>query len=321
MLENLATYSEESAQQHLVCEGYAKDADLGAHMDQIESTNSSNEEVENGNTERNEWFVKGPVGFNFPLHLDFAKVGKVWLDLVPIVLSLSLAEDKFLLLTAANSLQNSEVTMYRYRLKSARLECRRYLLSQPVKNWIERTLVGKRARYPITKCTIKKYHLSAGSTSFNWNLIATGKLPFHTTLAMVSQQAAGGHFQKNPFRFNHYDIDDLFFSFNNHEYPVGHYRPKLHTNNLAYLKEYARFQDNLTVGRANTRNMITHKKWKEGYNMYSVDTTADSCSGYHRHESIRGSMSIGGTFKTQLPENVTLILYSAYFDEIQVSQC
>lgn len=320
--ENLASYSTTSANSHLVCEGYLDDVSIEDQTKAAGKKTMHDISDGAGNEMRSKWISEGKVGFNMPIHLDFCQVGKLWLDLVPIQICMTTNEDKFTLLAKAETAADgATATQYKIVLDNIRLECRRIGLIDSVKEYIESYLQRKdgvnRVRYPMIKSTVKRYHIPSNSTQFHWNGAENGKLPFQVVAAFVDQEAASGHLQKNPLALDHFNLDDLYFTFNNVEYPNGHYRPAF-DKNMSYLREFGRVVDNLTTGRFNTSTMITHERWRLGnYCVWAVDQTPDSCSGFHTHIDDRGQLSIAGKFASRLEKNITMLLYSSFTDELQ----
>lgn len=320
--ENLCSFSEDAAKYHLVTEGYLPDC---AVSDQSGTSAKSMHMIKDGagNEKRGKWLSKSKLGFNMPLHIDFCNVGRLWLDLVPMQICLTMNDDKFSLLTEATSSSSGSVApLYKIAIVDLNLECRRIGLIDSIKETIESHLQRKdganMVRYPLTKSTVKRFHIPKDSTEFSWSCAETGKLPHHVIAAFVDQEAASGHLQKNPLAFEHFNLKELAFNFNNVDYPSGRYLPCFDVNDYTSINTYGKVLDNLTTARGNCSTMITHERWKAGnYTVFCTDQSPDSCSGFHAHSENRGALSITGRFKEKLTKNVTLLLYCAFNDELR----
>ena len=326
-LEKIATFSKEAALSHGVTEGYQPDCDVGDNMEKVVERIKSDktkdaDQPKYGNEIRSEWLCTngGVIGFCAALNLDFCALGKLWLDMLPINLCLTLSDDKFFLLTTAPETgATAKKVEYFVEYLDLALTMRRVKLLGPMKERIEKSLMNdQKAIYTFTKSTVKKYHIPKDQTNFSWNQAVIGKLPHHTVMTFVSQSAVNGDLMKNPFRLQHFNCKEVYYTFNGTEFPCERYRPEWGVG-MSYLKEYGKFIDELVSGRFNSSHQINHEAWANSARfLLACDQSVDSCSGFHHHDTKRGSMSIFGSFKEALTENVVLILYCSFRDQIQI---
>lgn len=65
------------------------------------------------------------------------------------------------------------------------------------------------AKYPFKKSTVKMYSLAKGLLNISIENMFSGTRPDRLYVAFVSSQAVAGDFTKNPFNFQHYNINQL----------------------------------------------------------------------------------------------------------------
>jgi len=318
-LENSSVYGPEAAENHLICEGYAKDGEDGSLWDAAGTTDA-------GMKTRSKWLTEGPIAFSCPVRGDIFECGKLLPDMLSMDVVLTRSDDDYVLIAAATSSADPAVA-YRIKIDDLRLEYSKISLINPVKEYIDQQMrpknhmspgMGVNAVYPITRTQIKTYYVTKGNTDFHWDNIVVGKLPFFFMAVLRSQVAAMGSIKKNPFRLQHFKCTELFFRFNNQDLPVNHYRPKYVGN--AGVAEYGRVLDNMKTGRFNSANLLTYNKWKDGLACYPVDVSPDQCSGLHTHVNSTGTLSLVGKFGAEngeLDENIAVDVYMCFNDEVQ----
>ena len=314
-LEKICSISRQSAKHHCVTEGYAHDSKDGDKMNLVADGA--------GNAVRNKWLTErgGKIGFCAPLHLDLCHIDQYILDMLPISITLTLNEDNFVLITGAVDQPSNASTKYTIKLLDLYMTVRRVKFASNLKDTIEKRLLKENAQYTFTKSVVKKFHITKGQTGFIWSGAIVGKLPHHVTATFVSQDALNGKPELNAFRFNHFKLSEMYFTFNGVEEPPGRYQLDLNgpQDGHLYLAEYGKFLDQLNTARFDTSNLIDHESWVGGAKFcLSADRSPDGCSGFHLHDDETGSMSVIGTFSEALTENVVLVLYASSTETIAI---
>lgn len=317
--ENIISTNEQSACYHQITAGFIPDCQP---FEQIQFGRSMNDVLDRGgNQTRSEWICSGPVGFDIPLHSDFCKVDKLWLDLLPIEVKLTMHDDRYVLLTKPPAADDPPVN-YRIRINRMHLRMRRIQLYNDWKIDIDSRLGGGfLARYYTTCSVVRHFTVHEGVTSFEWNNAEHGKLPFQIILAFGRQSAVSGHLHQNPHELKHFNCEELYYLVNDTEHPAGRYKPAVSEANWKALSTYGQVVDHLNSARVNSSNMVTFDRWATGqYFILPLDLTPDSCAGFHMHPDMRGSIHIKGKFARPLTENITVKLYSSFNEFIEFDQ-
>lgn len=130
-------------------------------------------------------------------------------------------------------------------------------------------------------------------------------MPFSMVAGFMTQEGYTGSRYKNPYNFDNHNCKEFWYTVNNVDLPTRHYRPDWES--LGYRKEYRITMDGLQ-GLGNSGSQLTEALFKAGMCLYSCDLSADSCTGFHRHWTDSGTMSLSGIFSEPTTENLTLVL-------------
>lgn len=301
-LQNICTYGQDAAKTHMKAAGFVLDD--GVDLDSLDAK---------GNSDRRKWIHKsGVVSFSSFVHCDILETDRILPDNMGMSLSFTRASDDFVLLT-----DDASKGKYRLVLQDLELRVHKVQLNHDVHLSIERDLAnGKRFRYPIVRSQIKVLNVAQGSSSFTWSNAILGRMPFMVLTCMVENESYTGAMNKNPFNFKAFGVNDFWYTKNNYDLPVGHYKPDFSSSH-SHMRDY-RIVCDMLHGRSNAGMQITPELFKNGYTVFPMDFTPDKCSGYHRHDMGTGSLTVNATFGAALTKAVTVILYAAYYDEYQI---
>ena len=175
------------------------------------------------------------------------------------------------------------------------------------------------AKYPINRIEVKNVTIAAGNLRKNIDNIYIGTLPNRVIIGLVNSKAFNGDFKLNPFNFKNYDVREIGVWFDNQAVPGLPIKMDFNKDKyaLAYHTMFA------GTGRhfSDSGNGISIKEYKNGYTLYCFDLTVDmsSSSNFWSIEKA-GCMSIQLRFGSELPENVTAIIYSEFDNIIEIDQ-
>ena len=286
-IEQIFSFSQESARQQLISAGVYEDPveDAAAYANNgatwIDHPNLGS------NATRSKWLTEGNgqgvIGFCAPLHLDLMSSGRLWMDNCQINLRFVRTPDNFLLLIKNYGVSEGKEPECRIRLHELKLYLRKVNIASNLKQQIDSSLSrGLKIRYPITKTIVRMGQITTGVQEYTFNMIHSGRIPYMIICFLTTTKAVNGDLRKNPFNAGVHNCEKLCVVINNVSNPISSYAinsPNSHES----LKEFGVFLDQANAGRFNSSNMITYDKWCSYNRFYVVDTTPDSCSGYHNH--------------------------------------
>lgn len=303
-LQSICTYGSDAVTTHMEASGFVMDK---PGFDEF-TTNSAY-------SVRGKWMDKSStVDFASWVHCDVLETDRLLTDNMGMTLNFHRARPEFFMKIKASA----NNTKYKFELTALELRVKKVQLHPKISNEIERRMAnGERMRYPITRSQIKIFNVAKGQQNINWSNAIFGQMPYMVCAAMVDQAAFNGDLQKNPYNFQHFNVNDVWYTYNNYDLPQGHYKPDW-TGEHGCTKEYRMVNDQLHGGRKNSGDQITYELFKNGCTIWPLDLTPDSCAGYHRHNMGSGTLSFNATFSQPLAKGITVLLYAAYFDEYQI---
>ncbi|GFR07667.1 uncharacterized protein F54H12.2 [Trichonephila clavata] len=172
---------------------------------------------------------------------------------------------------------------------------------------------------PIRRAEVRSFALSSGlqifydCQCFHWTTSHSSEVGF------VSNEAYNGNFSKNPFNFQHYNLNDLSVLEGSKMIPSKPFQPNF-DNNL-YARSYLSLFTDLNRFHNSQNINITYGEYSKGYTLYAIDLTPDMAAG-ETHMSINrtGNIAIDIKFAVPLPETVSLIAYAEYRNTIEIDK-
>ena len=95
------------------------------------------------------------------------------------------------------------------KLKDVAVFCPKLRPSDAVRLAHIKALQKSAAKYPLRRVEVKSFTLPRGNLSWTKESMFLGQLPKRLIVGFVDNDAYNGSFQKNPFNFNHYNINFL----------------------------------------------------------------------------------------------------------------
>ena len=199
-------------------------------------------------------------------------------------------------------------------LKDLKLEMRKVLPSERVRNRFQTKLLQKPCFLPYKDSQLKHFHIPEGSSSFSANLINNHILPKHIFFAFVQSKGL----KRDKYHFEHLHLWNCNLSSVNLKINGKPVHPKLlecNFQNGDIVELYEHFQSN--VG---TKNTVTLKNYSTGYTILAFDLTPDKCNSFHNHPPIAGNLELDLTFKTNIFGAFTMMSYAFYDSGISIDK-
>ena len=294
--ETVLSYSEEFATRHLSPQMWCMD-DFG-QFELFETDRAAAGGVNTGFYLRHGITSKSKTFDMFsPITCDFLRSDTYLTPNQQLSLRLHRAKDSFMLMAASNDAG--------YKLKI--LDLRLYYYRVRMKESIPTPLVD---RHLFTRTEMKKYPVPNNITYFNFS-ISSGLIPKQIVLAQVETVGCEGRYDKNPFRFQHFDVSRLDLEVSGKRYPANGLEPNFNVNPCLANREYSFVLRNAGVISKDC-NMLTYKAFCTDLNVYVFDLTADRCNGREAHRSNTGHVSLSMSWRNPLPEPITLLVQLAF---------
>ena len=203
---------------------------------------------------------------------------------------------------------------YEVKIVEATLNVRKVKLTPQRQLAFEQTLVKTPARLPITYTTMKSCSIGTGLTTYNQDGLFTGTLPTLVVLGLVENAAYSGAYDKNPFNFQHFNLNSIVLNVNGRSVPTRPLTPDFGTGHVVdcYETLFA------AVGAKfdNWDNDITMNDYKNGCTLYCFNLTPDDCP--HNNAVQTGAVDLRMRFGRALPATVSLVCYATYENSVLI---
>ena len=189
----------------------------------------------------------------------------------------------------------------------------------------QQTILEKQhfALYPYLKCEIKKFTVSAGSHDFTHDDVFQNMVPTKVIICMVSNEALSGSYKKNPFNFQHFNVNFIEVSIDGESVPGRALKTKF-TDSL-YTSHYVGAYLSLSRGRlpGEEEHSIERFDYAKGYALFAFDMEPEIKADKNDEDefwpaSKKGNMRVALQFDKALPETVSVIVYGTFPKTIKI---
>ena len=245
------------------------------------------------------------------LHFDLASQPKLLINGVNMRIKLERNKNSFVLMSASES--------FKIHIEAASLFVRKVNLAPSILLAHEKALEKGVIKMPIRRVEVKTFALSSGLKSTTIANAFIGQLPTRLVLGFVSNDAFNGSYSKNPFKFDHYNLNYICILNGSQMIPAKPYQPD-YANNL-YARNYLSLFTDLNRYHASSNINISYDEYKDGYTLYAFDLTPDLSAGEsHMSVNKNGNIAIDIKFDVALPLTVNLIAFAEYRSMIEVDK-
>ena len=298
MIETLLSYENEAMNTHLKTTLY--DLDKPANLENFDPTAAGNDAFK-GRAK----FIKESRTFDFavPLATDFTRADNHLAPGNTLLIKAKLNNNRFLIKSSEDN------ASYKLVIKDLKMYYHRVRLDPSITSKI----LGKTHRYLTAKTQLLHRSLASGLSNYNTQLFQ-GLLPRTLVISMVRTDAFNGSYSKNPYNFQHFDINTINLRVNGIAVPADSYMPDF--ENDIYMREYLELFRNTGTYRVDRGTAISYERFKKGCTFFAFDLTPDLCNSNHLHVSTPGVLSAEFNFKNALPTNITILFYAVFSQRI-----
>ena len=302
-LDNLLSFSREAKQQNLKYHGYIQDK--AKAYDNVEKTRLNH--ANDGFIKRADLFcTDNYFHFSVKLRIDLANIDQYLQPGVQIRFDIERNSDPFTLLSDVGN-----ETTFEFDIKDTTIEFDKLIPTTEYHRHFENRLAKNKLTYNYDRCHIQTYNFSKGINDLSMtSLFHTDKLPSYLVFGMVSDDAFNGTMTKNPFRFQPYDLKEIYLLVNGISVPTQPIKMDVASKDYhhVFVNE---FLDKLKLKNSNESIGISANDWIGGSFLWIADLNVDKCSNFHEHRSHPGTIHLKMQTKSSISENVRLIVYSS----------
>ena len=270
MIETLISYGKEAKKTHLTTSLIHKD-----EAGKFESTSITGDDTNDGFPTRRKMLIHStagqlkPVQFEIPIFNDFLMNSKMLPSACRLRIKFVRQSDSFVLMSDADD--------YKININNLRLYCHKVRLRDDILLEHRRLFTDYSAVFNVARTRIKTYLVYKGAESEVLPNVVKGQLPRNVVIAMVDTTAFNGSVKKNPYNFQHFDIETIFVRKNGVSYPAV--VPKNDFKNGLAMRSYRALFDSTGIFHGDRGNDITYDEFINGYTLFAYDLSPDKCNG------------------------------------------
>ena len=294
IITSLISYSQDTLENQLQpFIGFVKDE--SGKMDDKSNT---------GHVARKAWST-APMEFMGRLQCNVLQQPKYLIPGVNVRISLTRTTSEFALMSFTDGLKPA------FEILGARLTVKKVAVSEQVRREHESALARTNAIYVFPQKLIKMFTINTGMQDFIKENLFDGYIPKFLLVTFVSANSYNGLYNKNPYNFQHFNVEEVKLTKENQEVPFAAYKPDF--SSKSYLREFMYLYMGLGLSGRDETLAIKHKDFSQGYTFFVYNLTPDMSLTNAQPEGALLSLSL--KFKPALSEPVKLLVY-AIFDGI-----
>lgn len=304
-LETLLAFGSDAKSSHKEMEGYYPDQAGG--MEKVKT----DDDVTNEGYSSRRGLIESSKTLELMgrLHVDAFHQDRFLLPGVDLSLKLIRSPDNFHLMYGEGA--------YKVRVVEACFVTRRVKINPSIALEHAKTLqTGEFLKYPFRRGVVTTAVIGQGSVSFHKDNLVTGQLPRRIVLGLVRNDAFNGVCNRNPYNFDHFDLNYLSLSVGGQNFPAQPLTPLY--NEGIYLQAYENLYNGLGFTNEDRSFCISRADYPKGYTLYAFDLTADQTEGAHVDPIKYGDLKIEIHFRRAVQTPLNLILYSEYDSVIKI---
>ena len=242
-------------------------------------------------------------------HVDIFQQDKYLLNGVDLDIKFTRSNPAFHLMT-------QDTTTFKLHILDATLDVRKVKINPVISLEHNKThQQGITAKYPVRRGVVSTFTIPQGNQSYNKENLLQGQLPRRLVLGFVENQAFNGHPKKNPFNFQHFDLNFLAVNTDTQQFPSQPLKPNFEQKETVreFYNLYAAME--LNNSRA---GLITLQQFTNGFTLFPIDLTPDQAEGAHIDPVKYGNLRLEAHFTQALQTPVNCICYAEYDNMIQI---
>ena len=249
-----------------------------------------------------------------PLHLDMCNQGKLIVNGLPLKIRLIRNSPGFSILKDASDTNSYQIVIEKASLYVRTVEPTASLLLSH-----ESQLSRENVVYSIDRVWVKSYTLSSGLADTTISNLFLGELPNRIFVGFVDADAFNGSETKNPFSFQHFNVNHISLLTDGKQIPQVPYEPNFEAG--SYRREYLGLLQTLLGDNLKQDSVgLTLDSFINGYTIFGF--TLPSVMDGPSEESVprrkSGYINLRLRFAKALPKNITVIVYGEFDNLIQV---
>ena len=138
-------------------------------------------------------------------------------------------------------------------------------------------------------------------------------------VGMVENDAYNGMYKKNPFHFQHFDMNKIALYREGESIPGRPFTPDF--DNAHYARSYANTMQTFHYLNTDDTNGLTYQEFGEGYTLYAYDLTADNdIAAAYRQIIPHSNLRLELYFKKDLATTINVLLFAVFDSHVEITK-
>ena len=280
--------------------------DTAGHMDDVADNNVGL------NTRKAFTALSTTVELMGRLHCDFFFQDRYLLNGVDLKIRLVRSKDAFALMAGGAN------PSFKFSITQASLFVRKVHLSSTAQLGHIRALENGTAKYPVRRVETKVFAIPRGNRMTNQENVFLGQLPKRIVIGCVGNDAFNGSYAKNPYHFQHFDINFLALYVDGHQIPAKPLQPDFARGR--YMRAYTSLFAGTGQLYQDEGNNITREEYAQGYTLFAFDLTPDLNEGDHFNVVKQGNLRLEIHFGAALADTINVVVYAEFENVIEIDR-
>ena len=207
-------------------------------------------------------------------------------------------------------------------IKDPTLRIKRSRVTDILLSAVRKAIAISPAKYEITRTEVNYLVLEKGTSDRVLDNVVHGQLPRRLFLAMVDNAASLGDLKKNPYYFEHNNVNWLVCYIDGQQYPRQAYQPDFAHGR--FIQEFEALYDSIDQNGSDPILNLNRDEYIDGNTIFAFNFAPDLSSGPGANGHVNlvrhGELRIHIKFSSPLKTNTTLLMYTEYDNMIEIDQ-
>ena len=207
---------------------------------------------------------------------------------------------------------------YKYVINKATLYIRRMKVRDSVISAHNRGLKTQNAIYQLNHVDINTFTVTKGVREFIKDRLFPSQTPKMLVIGLLEHDAFNGNVKKNPFNFQHFDLNKIGIYRDGELVPGQIFTPDYDSDR--YMRAYTNTMSVMNYYNTDDSNGLTIEHFKDGYNLYAFDLTPDAqCNAPYRSITYNSSLRLEVNFAKPLPNTINVLLFAVFDSKLEIT--
>ena len=175
------------------------------------------------------------------------------------------------------------------------------------------------AIYPINHSEVMTFTIPKGQKSYVKDRLFPDGAPKLLLVAMIDNEAYNGNIKKNPFNFQHFDLNKIALYKDGRSTPGRPLTPDFDKD--MYLRDYLMTMRAFNYPNSDDTNGFTPQMFANGFTIYAYDLTSTrDVSSALQQPSMSKNLRLELYFEKDLPSTVNVLLYAVSDSNVQITR-